>query len=64
MPYCRERFNSNGHLSNGAKAYLSSVVYQFFDGPGAGVTLVEDFDPYFTLTVGACRREVRDFGLC
>jgi hypothetical protein len=63
MPYCRKQFNPNGHLSNTVEAYLSSVVYQFFDGPGAGVTLVKDFDPDVTLTVGACRREVCDFGL-
>jgi hypothetical protein len=63
MSYCRKRLNSNSSLSNAVKAYLSSVVYQFFDGPGTGVTLVEDLDPDVTRTVGACGRDVRDFRL-
>ena len=44
------------------KAYLSSVAYHFFGGPGAGVTFVKDLDPRVTITIGACRREVCDFG--
>jgi hypothetical protein len=45
-----------------AKVYLSSVTYQPFDSPGAGVTFMEDLDPGVTITIGACRREVCDFG--
>ena len=47
-----------------AKAYLSSVAQQLFDGPGARVTLVEDLDPDTTLTIRACRCEVCNFKLC
>ena len=49
-------------IRSATKACLSSVFQQLVDGPAAGVALVKDLDPNVTLTVGACRCEVRNFG--